>query len=35
MAITVDGMPEPNWTPDNPGELMISALSELLINQLR
>jgi beta-lactamase class A len=35
MAITVDGMPEPNWTPDNPGELIISALSELLINQLR
>ena len=34
MAITVDAMPEPNWTPDNPGELMISALSELLINQL-
>ena len=34
MAITVDGMPEPNWTPDNPGELLISALSELLINQL-
>ena len=35
MAITVDGMPEPNWTPDNPGELMISTLSELLINNLR
>lgn len=34
MAITVDGMPQPNWTPDNPGELMISTLSELLINQL-
>ena len=34
MAITVDGMPEPNWTEDNPGELMISAISELLINQL-
>lgn len=34
IAITVDAMPEPNWTPDNPGELMISALSELLINQL-
>ena len=35
MAITVDGMPQPDWTPDNPAELMISALSELLINQLR
>jgi beta-lactamase class A len=35
MAITVDGMPTQNWTPDNPGELMISALSEILLNQLR
>ncbi len=35
MAITVDGMPEVNWTEDNPGELMISAISELLIHQLR
>lgn len=34
MAITVDGMPQPNWSPDNPGELLISALSELLIDQL-
>jgi beta-lactamase class A len=33
MAITLDGM-ETNWTEDNPGELMISALSEILINQL-
>lgn len=32
MAITVDDMPEPNWTPDNPGELMISAISEMLMN---
>jgi beta-lactamase class A len=35
MAITVDGMPEPDWSPDNPGELMISALSEILIASLR
>jgi beta-lactamase class A len=35
MAITVDGMPEPNWTEDNPGELMISAISELLISGLQ
>jgi beta-lactamase class A len=34
MAITIDGMPQPNWTPDNPGELLISALSELLIQNL-
>ena len=34
MAITVDGMPEPNWSPDNPGELLISSLSEVLIDSL-
>ena len=31
MAITVDGMPTPDWSPDNPGELLISTLSEILI----
>ncbi len=35
MAITVDGMPVPDWTPENPGELMISGISELLIQGLR
>lgn len=34
MAITVDGMPTPDWSPDNPGELLISALSELLVDSL-
>jgi beta-lactamase class A len=34
MAITVDGMPEPNWSPDNPGELLISSLSEILVEEL-
>jgi beta-lactamase class A len=34
VAITVDDMPEPNWSPDNPGQLLISKLSELLIQQL-
>jgi beta-lactamase class A len=34
IAITVDGMPEPDWSPDNPGQLLISTLSELLIQQL-
>jgi beta-lactamase class A len=34
MAITVDGMPEPDWSPDNPGELLISSLSEVLIDSL-
>jgi beta-lactamase class A len=35
MAITVDGMPEPDWSPDNPGELMIAGISEMLIESLR
>lgn len=30
MAITIDDIPEVNWTSDNPGQLMISALSEIL-----
>jgi beta-lactamase class A len=34
IAITVDGMPEPDWSPDNPGQLLISALSDILIQQL-
>ena len=34
MAITVDGMPTPDWSPDNPGELLISSLSEILISDL-
>ncbi len=34
MAITVDNIPEVNWTPDNPGQLMISQLSELLVGGL-
>jgi beta-lactamase class A len=34
MAITVDGMPTPDWSPENPGERLISALSEILIDGL-
>jgi beta-lactamase class A len=34
IAITADGIPEPDWSPDNPGQLLISELSELLIQQL-
>jgi len=34
MAISIDGMPTPDWSPDNPGELMISAISEILIDSL-
>lgn len=34
MAITVEDMPEISWTPDNPGDLLISSLSEILVGQL-
>jgi beta-lactamase class A len=34
IAITIDGMPTPDWTPDNPGELLIARLSELLLKGL-
>ncbi len=34
MAITIDDMPAANWTPDNPGDLMISSLSEILTEGL-
>jgi hypothetical protein len=27
-------MPEPDWSPDNPGHLLISAISELLVERL-
>lgn len=34
MAITVDNMPESNWTPENPGELLTSQLSQILVDGL-
>ncbi len=34
MAITCDDMPEVNWTDDNPGFLMLSRLSLMLIDGL-
>lgn len=34
MAITVDGMPKPDWTPDNPGSLMIAGLAKILVEGL-
>ncbi len=34
MAITVEGIPEINYTPDNPGDLLISSLSEILVEEL-
>jgi len=35
MAITVDDMPVTDWSPDNPGELLISQLSEILVDGLK
>lgn len=34
IAITVDGIPDVNWTPENPGLLTIARLSELLVEAL-
>ncbi len=34
MAITVDDIPEIDYSPDNPGELLISSLSEILLEEL-
>lgn len=34
MAITVDGMPKADWTPDNPGSVMIGDLAKLLVDGL-
>ena len=34
MAITVDGIPKPDWSPDNPGLLMIADLSKILVDGL-
>jgi len=34
MAITVDGMPTPDWTPDNPGSLLIADLAKMLVDGL-
>ena len=34
MAITCDDMPDINWSVDNPGYLLISRLSEILIDAL-
>jgi beta-lactamase class A len=34
MAITVDGIPKPEWSPDNPGVVMIADLAKLLVDGL-
>jgi beta-lactamase class A len=35
MAITVDGIPESNFTPDNEGLLMIADIAKILVDGLR
>jgi beta-lactamase class A len=34
MAITVEGIPKPDWTPDNPGLLLIADLAKILVDGL-
>lgn len=34
MAITVDDIPEIDYSPDNPGDLLISSLSEIFVQEL-
>jgi beta-lactamase class A len=33
-AITVDGIPQPDWGPDNPGSLLIADLARILVQGL-
>jgi beta-lactamase class A len=34
LAITCDDMPEPDWSPDNPSLLLMSRLSEIIVEGL-
>jgi hypothetical protein len=34
MAITVDDMPKPDWSPDNVGSLLIADLAKILVDGL-
>jgi beta-lactamase class A len=34
MAITVDDMPKPEWSPDNPGSVLIADLAKILVDGL-
>ena len=34
LAVTCDDMPQPDWTPDNPALLLMSRLSEIIIDGL-
>jgi beta-lactamase class A len=35
MAITVDGIPKADYTPDNPGSILIADLAKLLVDGLQ
>jgi beta-lactamase class A len=34
VAVTVDDMAEPDWSPDNPGSLLIADLAKMLVDGL-
>ncbi|HEY3835295.1 MAG TPA: serine hydrolase, partial [Bryobacteraceae bacterium] len=34
MAFTVDEMPKPDWSPDNPGSVLIADLAKLVVEGL-
>jgi beta-lactamase class A len=34
MSITVDGMAKPDWSPDNPGSLLIADLAKMIVEGL-
>jgi beta-lactamase class A/enterochelin esterase-like enzyme len=34
LALTVDNMPKPDWTPENPGSNMIADLGKLIVDNL-
>jgi beta-lactamase class A len=33
MALTVDGMPKPDWSPENPGEMLLGRLAEMIVKE--
>ena len=35
MAIYVDDMPKPDWSPDNPGSLLIADLAKMIVDGLK
>ena len=33
MALTVDAMPKPDWSPENPGEILLGRLAEMIVKE--